>query len=58
MNIDLVLDAQNHSERVLLLVQGEGNLTLESEGGWLCGMLRSPGIVQVASVEKWNFFKL
>lgn len=34
MNRDLILDAQNYSESILLLVQGEGNLTLESEGSW------------------------
>lgn len=34
MNIDLILDAQNYSQSILLLVQGEGNLTSESEGSW------------------------
>lgn len=46
------------TERMLLLVQGEGNLTGESEGTWLQEALRSLGIIKLAALGGWSFFKL
>ena len=52
MYIVLSLDSLNYSERLVLLLQGEGNLRLESKvswQNWLWGALRNPGIGQGGS---------